>query len=44
LNTAVLIGSRGEVLSDQLVIRCCNDRLSWHDLSGLGPNIDRKIE
>jgi hypothetical protein len=23
-------------MSDQLVRKCCTDRLSWHDLSGLG--------
>jgi hypothetical protein len=31
------IDSRFEVLSDQLVIGCCIDRLSRHDFTGLGP-------
>jgi hypothetical protein len=28
---SVQIGSAGEVLSHQLIRRCCIDRLSWHD-------------
>jgi hypothetical protein len=36
LNPAVLIDSRGEVLTDQLVTGCCIDRLSWQDFTGLG--------
>ena len=30
------MGSVEEVLSDQLVKWCRIDRLSWHDLSGIG--------
>jgi hypothetical protein len=36
LNTVVVIDSRWEALSDQLVIRCCIDRLSWQGFSECG--------
>jgi hypothetical protein len=35
----IQIDARWEALSDQLVIWCCIDRLSWHRLSGLGPRL-----
>jgi hypothetical protein len=35
LITAAKIDSRWEVMSDQLVRKCCTDRLSWHRFSGL---------
>jgi len=36
LSPVAQIDSRLEVLSDQLVIVCCIDRLSWQDFSGCG--------
>ena len=35
MSTARQIGSLGEVLLDQATTKCCVDRLSWHDLSGV---------
>jgi len=37
LSLAAQIDSRWEVLSDQLVIWCCIDRLSWQGLSETAP-------